>query len=60
MVVATLPYIQHDFDLATRGQNSGKHTGFNAINLRKYVMPPFNGPAAAVDIYHTSIPSASI
>lgn len=56
LVVTTLPYMQHDFDSATRGQNGGKYTGFNAIDLRKYMAPPFNGPAAAVSIYHTGIP----
>ncbi|KAJ5633221.1 hypothetical protein N7490_009560 [Penicillium lividum] len=56
MVVATLPHIQHDFDPATRGQSGGKYTGFNAVDLRKYVTSPFNGPAAAVNIYHAGIP----
>ncbi|KAJ5994530.1 hypothetical protein N7451_010254 [Penicillium sp. IBT 35674x] len=56
LVVAILPHIQHDFDPATRGQSGGKYTGFNAFDLRKYVAPPFNGPATAVNVYHTGIP----
>ncbi|KAJ5526327.1 hypothetical protein N7494_012977 [Penicillium frequentans] len=56
MVVAILPNIQHNFDPTTRGQSGGKYTAFNAFDLRKYVAPPFNGPAAAVNVYHTGIP----
>ncbi|KAJ5784324.1 uncharacterized protein N7503_009536 [Penicillium pulvis] len=56
MVVAILPHIQHNFDPASRGQSGGKFTGFNAFDLRKYIAPPFNGPAAAVNVYHTGIP----
>lgn len=56
MVVAILPHIQHDYDPTTRGQSGGKYTGFHDFDLRKYVAPPFNGPAAAVNVYHTGIP----
>lgn len=56
LVITTLPYAQHDFDAATRGQGGGKYTGFNAIDLRKYLPAPLNGPEAAVSIYHTGIP----
>ncbi|KAJ5784179.1 uncharacterized protein N7503_009391 [Penicillium pulvis] len=56
LVVATLPFAEHGFDPATRGQGGGKYTGFNAIDLRKYLSPPYNGPAAAASIYHTGLP----
>ncbi|KAJ5622039.1 hypothetical protein N7528_005271 [Penicillium herquei] len=56
LVVATFPYMEHGFDPTTRGQGGGKYTGFNAIDLRKYLSAPFNGPEAAVSIYHTGIP----
>lgn len=56
LVVATLPYAQHEFNSETRGQGGGKYTGFNAVDLRKYLPVPYNGPEAAVSIYHTGIP----
>lgn len=56
LVVATLPHAQHNFDVATRGQSGGKYTGFNAIDLRKYLPAPYNGADAAVSIYHTGVP----
>lgn len=56
LITATLPHAQHNFDPSTRGQAGGRYIGFNAIDLRKYLPPPWNGPDAAVSIYHTGVP----
>lgn len=56
LVLATLPHVQHNFNAATRGQAGGKYVAFNAPDLRKYLPAPYNGPDAAVSIYHTGIP----
>ncbi|KAJ5689395.1 hypothetical protein N7462_003787 [Penicillium macrosclerotiorum] len=56
LIVAMVPYTQHNFDPATRGQGGGQLTGFNTISLRKYLPPPWNGPDAAVSVYHIGIP----
>ncbi|KAJ5160385.1 uncharacterized protein N7482_007389 [Penicillium canariense] len=52
--ISTLP--NHEFNSETCGQGGGKYTGFNAIDLRKYLPVPYNGPEAAASIYHTGIP----
>lgn len=56
LVLATLPHVQHKFDAATRGQPGGKYLGFNVNDLRKYLPAPYNGPDAAVSVYHTGMP----
>ncbi|KAJ5182876.1 hypothetical protein N7492_000492 [Penicillium capsulatum] len=56
LVTAMLPHAQHNFDPSTRGRGGGRYMGFNAIDLRKYLPAPWNGPDAAVSIYHTGIP----
>ncbi|KAJ5783185.1 hypothetical protein N7457_004959 [Penicillium paradoxum] len=58
LVVAVLPYAERDFIPETRGQGGGNYTGFNVIDLRKYVPAPFNGPETAVSVYHTVIPTS--
>ncbi|KAE8410628.1 hypothetical protein BDV36DRAFT_302592 [Aspergillus pseudocaelatus] len=45
-----------NFDPTTRGHVSGRYTGFNVIDHRKYLSTPYNGPDAAVAVYHTGIP----
>ncbi|PYI22624.1 hypothetical protein BO99DRAFT_257453 [Aspergillus violaceofuscus CBS 115571] len=37
-------------------QQPQDYVGFNAIDLRRYLPAPWNGPAAAVSLYHTGLP----
>ncbi|PWY87112.1 hypothetical protein BO94DRAFT_596280 [Aspergillus sclerotioniger CBS 115572] len=53
--VAMLPHAQHNFDPSTRGQPGGTYTTLNTFSLRRYMPAPFNGPSAAVSIYHTGL-----
>ncbi|OOF98316.1 hypothetical protein ASPCADRAFT_128476 [Aspergillus carbonarius ITEM 5010] len=53
--VAMLPHAQHHFDPSTRGHPGGTYTMLNAFSLRRYMPAPFNGPSAAVSVYHTGI-----
>ena len=56
LVMATLPHAQHNFDPTTRGSGGGTYAGINILDLRKYLPKPFNGPEAAVSVYHTCLP----
>jgi hypothetical protein len=56
LVLAMQPYMQHDFDPATRGAGGGKYTCFNPLDVRKHLPAPWNGPDAAVSLYHAGLP----
>jgi hypothetical protein len=56
LIVAMQPYTQHTIDPSTRGTERGKYTGITALDLRKYLSAPWNGPQSAVSLYHTGLP----
>ncbi|OBT75537.1 hypothetical protein VF21_05886 [Pseudogymnoascus sp. 05NY08] len=56
LVLAMQPYTQNNSDPSTRGTGRGKYTGITALDLRKYLSAPWNGPQSAVSLYHTGLP----
>ncbi|OJI82786.1 hypothetical protein ASPTUDRAFT_123558 [Aspergillus tubingensis CBS 134.48] len=41
---------------ALYSENKPDYVGFNPLDLRRYLPEPWNGPAAAVSLYHTGLP----
>jgi hypothetical protein len=56
LIRSTQQYAQHNFDPTTRGSGGGRYCAFTALDLRKYLPAPWNGPNAAVSLYHTGLP----
>ncbi|OBT52467.1 hypothetical protein VE04_07513 [Pseudogymnoascus sp. 24MN13] len=56
LILAMQPYTQHNSDPSSRGTGRGKYTGITALDLRKYLSAPWNGPQSAVSLYHTGLP----
>ncbi|KFY43941.1 hypothetical protein V494_01738 [Pseudogymnoascus sp. VKM F-4513 (FW-928)] len=56
LVIAMQSYSQHDCDSSMGGTGGVKYTGITALDLRKYLSAPWNGPQSAVSLYHTGLP----
>ncbi|KAL4894455.1 hypothetical protein BDV59DRAFT_175509 [Aspergillus ambiguus] len=52
---AALALAARQFSL-TPQQEQQDYVGFNAIDLRRYLPVPWNGPDAAISLYHTGLP----
>ncbi|ELR04962.1 hypothetical protein VC83_02847 [Pseudogymnoascus destructans] len=56
LVLAMQPCTQDNSGPSTRDTGRGKYTGITALDLRKYLSAPWNGPQSAVSLYHTGLP----